>query len=1156
MRTNKVTWLQISDLHVFEEADTNIIMGHWRKLSQKIKPCFIIATGDYRHLGAHTDYDLALKYLEKLAQIFNVNKADIYLIPGNHDINDYPDRSNVINNIIKAISGKSPETASYNIYSSYMNKEHSLLKAFSEYKIFVHKFYDGVTVDENRIKRPETVFCSSWNNTINIIHINTSLISDNDRSHGEIFDVNGLSQCEIPNSSLPTIAIGHNYPSDIHPAYFKRLKAIFQQKKISAYLCGDVHLLSNKVIDCDTPYEEIRCYSCPKSAPQSGDDYSDIGCIYYSMNNSYKVEWTAYSWKVEEGFKPDPRSYYNINKKKYFYASERKSHLRRASNEDNAEPDVKYNDQDINLNLDKVAQVAIRNSSADDISRAILMQERKNTGRSAPQKSLDDLLNHYILNTDSSFPLAIYGTPGTGKSTLLTLLYNKAKEYRKYWTFFINVQEYSNTSVKKASLQLKTLLSYLDDELPKHDRILLFIDGINQYIHRLQALETQLRNKLDEWQKQSNVQIIYTIVIQDTTQYPPFSRFNEVNAIIANHQIKLLPIDIKGNKYDFLVRKVLTLKSIEYDMQLKEKFKNLCILIDDNKSVFRTINFLADEYTLIGEKIFELPVAQLIYSYYQRMITKKKMIAAAQTASDFLLEKPEVKLDAVLLKGPAYLDFFFALNYVEIITDDTKAERIQQYDCIFTNRINRFVKQLIHISPVEEDVFVKNLIAYYGKNTTIKTKIQIVYFLGRVAHNKNAVKTAKDFLTELFAEMINEYKTSEKSHENVMLLRSVGISLLYLGCVEQEDVFYSLLIYDEAMNRINRDFHVAYYSEISYKLKAQNVFDKKVIYSKENVRRLYSFLYHSVGKGTKPRTRNINIITLISLVIYWQYRFGHDIQEDLMAGFTQMLDSLSTDHSLPNIIQDYIVGVKNNLLSKSFFNGILEKLYSFKSIRRKGWEKREIYKKTVIESDADHSWMCCMIANVLLTENIYDCELISDSDYEMYKNNGYSKQEIINILLVHDIPEIITGDIASTDQNADDKKQEADAIKRIRALGAFPYLSSLYGIAEQCNSFWPSDKKDASINVRIASDIDKLEPLIQLYFYRQYLKKPYDYQEVDKWIKHPSFQLYTSFGSNLYELLESHMLNQNCFSEQAFVAPSDSIKGLPESVKFLNNDHQ
>lgn len=301
----KASWLHVSDLHVFPEADTTLMLDDYKELAKIISPQFLIVTGDFCDQKYKTDFSLARKYLESLISIFNIDKKDVFLIPGNHDVTQYDGRADAISDICKHTD------ENYNVYSKY-----SLHRGFSDYNSFVYDFYSGVDINDSRITDPSGVHCVVWNNLINILYVNTALISDG-KEHGEILDINLLSECKI-DFNRPTIMVGHHKIDSLYTSHLERVKRIIDRRKISAYLHGDSHRYANNPISAiSTPNSTIPGISCAKSAPQSGDSYSDIGVVYYEWRNDNHTYVQAYKW-APKGFIEDPAYYYDINKRYFF----------------------------------------------------------------------------------------------------------------------------------------------------------------------------------------------------------------------------------------------------------------------------------------------------------------------------------------------------------------------------------------------------------------------------------------------------------------------------------------------------------------------------------------------------------------------------------------------------------------------------------------------------------------------------------------------------------------------------------------------------------------------------------------------------------------------------------------------------------------------
>lgn len=138
--------------------------------------------------------------------------------------------------------------------------------------------------------------CLTWKNKINIIILNTALISDDNREHGEIIDIDALSKITT-NKELPTLVLGHHDFYSICTSQRERMKRIFENLYVKAYLCGDTHKSEIKFIDkYDDVFGKIPCIICGKSVVQAMDSYSDVGVIDYSWNEDGYTYVTPYRW--------------------------------------------------------------------------------------------------------------------------------------------------------------------------------------------------------------------------------------------------------------------------------------------------------------------------------------------------------------------------------------------------------------------------------------------------------------------------------------------------------------------------------------------------------------------------------------------------------------------------------------------------------------------------------------------------------------------------------------------------------------------------------------------------------------------------------------------------------------------------------------------
>ena len=159
---------------------------------------------------------------------------------------------------------------------------------------------------------------------------------------------------------------------------------------------------------------------------------------------------------------------------------------------------------------------------------------------------------------------------------------------------------------------------------------------------------------------------------------------------------------------------------------------------------------------------------------------------------------------------------------------------------------------------------------------------------------------------------------------------------------------------------------------------------------------------------------------------------------------------------------------------------LINQLYKLKSEERKGWLIQEHHDtKTLsmekyleqkifpsVESVVDHIYYTYLIGLLYLPETIVD-------------STEYNKQEVLNIILLHDLGESYTGDLSPC--MTDYEKSKIDEDKFNRRL--FSSWINIYNVdfSNQLRLWDLWSKKDSSnINYQIANELDKLQLLYQL----------------------------------------------------------------------------
>lgn len=93
INSKKITWLHISDLHIdsSEDNDNSIVREAFLNdigdlIDNGLELDFIIVTGDVANKGKIKDYAIANLFFQKLLERTKIEKGNLFIVPGNHDL--------------------------------------------------------------------------------------------------------------------------------------------------------------------------------------------------------------------------------------------------------------------------------------------------------------------------------------------------------------------------------------------------------------------------------------------------------------------------------------------------------------------------------------------------------------------------------------------------------------------------------------------------------------------------------------------------------------------------------------------------------------------------------------------------------------------------------------------------------------------------------------------------------------------------------------------------------------------------------------------------------------------------------------------------------------------------------------------------------------
>lgn len=276
--------MQISDFHYVETTAHKMMRQKVCDTIRNINPEILLITGDIHNYG--NDFEPFKQYIRDLMTEGNLKNSDVFIVPGNHDVDNNLSDKEARNRkayigYILSEAEKDPDC-----YKNYRDDLASYFKGFND---TVNEVLDGTL-------KQDTVHHYIWKKKLNIITLNTALVSDG-KDHQQILDGDRLADLN-PCNGLPTIVIGHHEISCLFESHQSILKSLMASWKISFYACGDRHRNKQGLLDdvmCDNV--KIPVIVAGKGSVENGDDYSDISFLIYEIDDvSHNVQLSLYKW--------------------------------------------------------------------------------------------------------------------------------------------------------------------------------------------------------------------------------------------------------------------------------------------------------------------------------------------------------------------------------------------------------------------------------------------------------------------------------------------------------------------------------------------------------------------------------------------------------------------------------------------------------------------------------------------------------------------------------------------------------------------------------------------------------------------------------------------------------------------------------------------
>ena len=740
------------------------------------------------------------------------------------------------------------------------------------------------------------------------------------------------------------------------------------------------------------------------------------------------------------------------------------------------------------------------------------------------QKVEFDRIYNFIINCKDKLVLSINGLQGTGKSTFLSLVYYKMmKEIEKTNIFpiLIDLHYFENYVKKKSKEILWNHLNRIDSLITNHPNIkfLIMFDGADEYVRKTSDLEDILFSYVSEHEKGN-----FAFCIGSAEKLPDeMIKNGKLQNISRRTTYKIETHRIsKDNDEDILfiiknLRMVYGFSVKDASIQIIKKAINVYTI---NKIDYRTLLIVLRIFDAIPINNKDLQLGNYFYEYYIMEMEgdEKELIKHAKAAYQYTVLKEKsalgnLKYAKIIYNNGITRDFLLAYYFVYLIRRNAnEIENVLNSNFVFTASVNKFIKDLLlNKYQKEQEDIVKKLIAAYQKSD-MSMKSQICYILGRIQIS-NAKVIACSFLNKSWSDLYDKLfennilvSPNRDIKSELVLFRTISVSLIWLDYFNNQENFLKCIIFNEKLNQINRGFHLEYYEDKAYiNGESPTYIDDDEI----SVDKTMSHLISNINKGFSKKGEfnksvYLDIVTLFSI---YQYRMERkEIKEKYEKILLDIANNILKSPKIQSkTIINYVTTVKE-LLSDNPYKLLVDEIYQVKDVKREGWVRRKIY---LPESIADHMYSCYILGVFFLPNKIDHCIDYKLSDIDNYK--FYSKDRILQMLLLHDLAEVKIGDIVTQEKGKKDSDKESKRFDYYEFLCSFP---KIYGLGNR-KALWDEFVEKATINAKIANDIDKIEPVIQAYIY----KKRGNEIDLNEWIDYARQNVRTSFGKQFLDFV-------------------------------------
>lgn len=740
---------------------------------------------------------------------------------------------------------------------------------------------------------------------------------------------------------------------------------------------------------------------------------------------------------------------------------------------------------------------------------SIVSHVKKNTETIDFDGKLIEFLLNAIYSSERENIIKIVGNNGSEKNALSQILflnvYVTAKTCDNIVPFYINLPFYEKQSYdssekiqaqidKQLSRDLEPFIRYSQSN--PNVKPIIFIDGIRDFVFSKTIIEHILAEKL------SQIHNLVKVVSVDTNLTINKKRQKKVIALAPSnfeYIVKVSPVDLVDDDicsrfYDAFNR----IYGIDASM-IHEKMKQMSFYEIDAYILRLSAQILLDNLHNDNFTISDLYEAMCLEVFNG---DRETLLLAAKTAYDFAYNEVEfedvdvfsAKHWTIIKRHKSFVEFLISYYYIYNLVEFDGKWDVDFFEQVLPKEITRFITPRLNDAFFNEEKIIKLCKAHYS-DMGILGKSEMTFWLGRLKNAKlssEATTLLKQYYDEIRSSIQEKeekrlYTSQSERKADLFLLRGITVSLIYKGMDDISSSYIVMMLDQDLPNVINRGFHLEYYGDKPYIPNRDMLdFEDDVRVGEKALKRLRKNILQHFSSNIGTPILELDLFTMCSLI---QNRIGDNVLAvsfNILPYVKQCLTFLETYYGRIKHVNNAKIFAYFGMVHDDFQKFVdepkplamqsemLNTYSNAKGVKRTGWVDLQIPDP---ESIVEHMYATWLMGMLNLPE--------------VYYVDGYNKNKILNMIMIHDLGETITGDIPKPQKKGHPEfdNNEDRVMRSFLLKGTYPGMMNL----REYYSLWDEWFHQESFNARVAKDLDCLQAIYQFCVY--YLEHPSNFSD-------------------------------------------------------------